>query len=100
MSNGAKIMITIENSGLFIIDVQGTLAEQMHESSALLKNLSILIQGAKLLDIPIVWVEQLPDKLGSTHKVLKNFSFCLIFLSSLFQNLLSVLGEIMKCARK
>ena len=68
MSNGAKIMITIENSGLFIIDVQGTLAEQMHESSALLKNLSILIQGAKLLDIPIVWVEQLPDKLGSTHK--------------------------------
>ncbi len=68
MSNGAKIMITIENSGLFIIDVQGTLAEQMHESSALFKNLSILIQGAKLLDIPIVWVEQLPDKLGSTHK--------------------------------
>ena len=34
----------------------------------MLKNLSILIQGAKLLDIPIVWVEQLPDKLGSTHK--------------------------------
>ena len=68
MSNGAKIMITIENSGLFIIDVQGTLAEQMHESPALFKNLSILIQGAKLLGIPIVWVEQLPDKLGSTHK--------------------------------
>ena len=61
-------MITIEDSGLLIIDVQGKLAEQMHESPALFKHLSILIQGATLFDIPIIWVEQLPDKLGSTHK--------------------------------
>jgi nicotinamidase-related amidase len=60
-------MITIEDSGLLIIDVQGKLAEQMNESSALFKNLSILIQGAKLLGLPIVWIEQLPDKLGRTH---------------------------------
>jgi nicotinamidase-related amidase len=60
-------MLTIEDSGLLIIDVQGKLAEQMHESSALFNNLSILIQGAKLLSLPIVWVEQLPDKLGRTH---------------------------------
>jgi len=60
-------MITVEDSALLIVDVQGKLAEQMHESSALFNNLSILIQGAKLLSIPIVWVEQLPDKLGSTH---------------------------------
>jgi nicotinamidase-related amidase len=60
-------MITMEDSALLIVDVQEKLAEQMHESSALFNNLSILIQGAKLLSIPIVWVEQLPDKLGSTH---------------------------------
>ena len=61
-------MIAIEDSALLIIDVQGKLAEQMHERSALFDNLAILIQGAKLLEIPIVWVEQLPDKLGTTHK--------------------------------
>ncbi len=60
-------MITVENSGLLIIDVQGKLSTQMHESSALFDNLAILIQGAKLLNIPIVWVEQLPEKLGKTH---------------------------------
>lgn len=60
-------MITIEESALLIIDVQGKLAEQMDECSALFDNLSILIQGAKLLSIPIICVEQLPDKLGTTH---------------------------------
>lgn len=60
-------MMTTENSGLLIIDVQGTLAKKVHDSAALLNNLSILIQGAKLLSIPIVWVEQLPEKLGKTH---------------------------------
>ncbi len=60
-------MLTSEDSALLIIDVQGKLAEQMYESPALFNNLSILIQGAKLLSIPIIWVEQLPDKLGSTH---------------------------------
>jgi len=60
-------MITIEESALLIIDVQGKLAEQMHDRSGLFNNLSVLIQGAKLLSTPIVWVEQLPDKLGSTH---------------------------------
>jgi nicotinamidase-related amidase len=60
-------MITIDDSALLIIDVQCKLAEQMHENSVLFDNLSILIQGARLLSIPIIWVEQLPDKLGSTH---------------------------------
>ena len=60
-------MITVEDSGLLIIDVQGKLAEQMNDSAALFNNLSMLIQGAKLLSIPIVWVEQLPEKLGPTH---------------------------------
>ena len=61
-------MITIEDTGLLIIDVQGKLAEQMNEAPALFKNLSILIQGAKLFGLPIIWLEQLPDKLGATHK--------------------------------
>ncbi len=60
-------MITIADSALLIVDVQGKLAEQMVGHSALFHNLSVLIQGAQLLSIPIVWVEQLPQKLGPTH---------------------------------
>lgn len=60
-------MLTSEDSALLIIDVQGKLAEQMDQSPALFNNLSVLIQGAKLLNIPMVWVEQLPEKLGPTY---------------------------------
>ena len=60
-------MITGQNTGLIIVDIQGKLAECMHEKESLFKHTSLLIEGAKLLDLPIVWVEQLPEKLGKTH---------------------------------
>ena len=59
MNNEIKTVIVL-------IDVQGKLAEIVHNSAKIIKNLEILIQGAKLLEIPIVWTEQLPDKLGAT----------------------------------
>lgn len=58
---------TKQDSALLIIDVQGKLSEQMHNSAELFNNVAILIQAAKLFDIPVVWVEQLPEKLGKTH---------------------------------
>ena len=51
---------------IVLIDVQGKLAEIMQNSNELFKNIEILIKGAQLLDIPIIWTEQLPEKLGST----------------------------------
>ncbi len=53
---------------IVIIDVQGKLAEIMQDRDKLFKNIEILIQGAQLLDIPIIWTEQLPEKLGGTTK--------------------------------
>jgi nicotinamidase-related amidase len=53
-------------TAIVLIDVQGKLAETMQNSNELFKNIEILIQGAQLLDIPIIWTEQLPEKLGST----------------------------------
>ena len=59
-------MLESKTTILVIIDVQGKLAQIMHDREDLVKNLQILISGAKLLEIPIIWMEQLPDKLGPT----------------------------------
>lgn len=55
-------------TAIVLIDVQGKLAEIMQNSEELFKNIKILIRGAQLLDIPIVWTEQLPEKLGVTSE--------------------------------
>ena len=64
-------MLNKDSAGLMIIDVQGKLAEQMVESEQLMRQIATLIQGAKLLELPIIWMEQLPDKLGETQAGLK-----------------------------
>ncbi len=63
-------MITPENTQFVIIDIQGKLAEIVHESSILIKNARSMIQACHLLKIPIVLVEQNPKGLGSTHPLL------------------------------
>ena len=59
-------MLNPKNTALVIIDVQGRLARIMQKADDLFKNLAMLIKGARLLKVPIIWMEQLPDKLGST----------------------------------
>lgn len=59
-------MLKPTNSALVIIDVQGKLARIMQNADDLFKNLSALIKGARVLEVPVIWMEQLPDKLGST----------------------------------
>ena len=59
-------MLESKNTVLVIIDVQGNLARIMQDADALFRNLAILIKGARLLDVPIIWMEQLPEKLGPT----------------------------------
>lgn len=54
------------DSLLLLVDVQGKLARLMHESEAMIRQQGILIEACRLLEIPIVWAEQLPDKLGPT----------------------------------
>jgi nicotinamidase-related amidase len=59
-------MLDIRNCCLAVVDVQGKLAELMHGKDALFKNIQILIQSAKILDVPILWCQQVPDALGPT----------------------------------
>jgi len=55
-------------TAIVLIDVQGKLAEIMQDSDKLIQKIETLIEGANLLEIPIIWTEQLPDKLGKTTK--------------------------------
>lgn len=59
-------MLKIDNAALVIIDVQGKLASLMENRELLIANISRLIRGTKLLEIPLVATEQRPDKLGPT----------------------------------
>tara|TARA_Y100000758_G_scaffold118120_1_gene82962 strand:- start:1369 stop:1908 length:540 start_codon:yes stop_codon:yes gene_type:complete len=65
-------MLDLKSTVLVIIDVQGKLAQIMHDRDTLFKNLHILVSGVKLLNIPIIWMEQVPDKLGSTIPEIKD----------------------------
>ena len=59
-------MLKIEDTCLVIVDVQGRLAEVMYDKESLVKNLQILINAAKILEIPIIWCQQVPKALGNT----------------------------------
>jgi len=59
-------MFAIENSLLILIDIQGKLASLMHNKDHLYKNFEIIVQSMNILNIPIIWMEQVPEKLGPT----------------------------------
>src|SRR5699024_1352213 len=61
-------LLQIDDTALVIVDVQGKLAKIMHESEALLSQLEKMIQGAKVLGLPIIWLEQYPKGLGPTDE--------------------------------
>ena len=63
-------MLKIEECVLVVVDVQGQLAQVMHQSERLHHKLKTLIQGAQLFELPILWLEQLPEKLGGTSETL------------------------------
>ncbi|MET4692897.1 hydrolase [Endozoicomonas lisbonensis] len=59
-------MLSLDNTVLVIVDVQGKLATLMHKKDTLYKNLAAITAGAKELDLPVLWLEQIPHKLGPT----------------------------------
>jgi len=59
-------MLDRNTSILIVTDIQGKLASLMHERESLFRNVGILIEGIKVLGVPILWVEQYPEGLGPT----------------------------------
>ena len=65
-------MLKLDNIVLVIIDVQGKLSQLMYDKEILFDNLVKIIKGAHVLEIPIIWNEQNPQKLGPTISEIKN----------------------------
>ena len=59
-------MLDIQNCCLIVVDVQGKLAQLMCERELLFKNIRTLIKALKILGIPIIWTQQVPQVLGET----------------------------------
>ena len=59
-------MLKREDCGLVLVDVQGSLARMVQNSSLLVANTVKLIQCCKALSLPILWLEQNPKGLGET----------------------------------
>jgi nicotinamidase-related amidase len=60
------------NSVLIVVDVQGRLARLMHESEAMIQAQKTLVEACRVFGIPVVWTEQLPEKLGPTVEELQD----------------------------
>lgn len=61
-------MAKIDQACLVIVDIQGTLAQLMHEKEVLFAQTAILVKVFTELDMPILWCQQVPKALGPTVK--------------------------------
>ncbi len=59
-------LFSIDKTVVLLVDVQGKLARMMCDNETLFNSLEIFIKGMKILGIPILWMEQIPSKLGPT----------------------------------
>ncbi|ASP49415.1 isochorismatase family protein [Cognaticolwellia beringensis] len=59
-------MLKKESTGLIVVDIQGKLARLVDGNDNLIRNCEKLIKGSQALGLPIICLEQNPDKLGST----------------------------------
>ncbi len=61
-------MLTRDEAVLIFIDVQGRLHAVMDDKETLDANLARMIECAKLLELPILGTEQIPEKMGATNE--------------------------------
>lgn len=59
-------MFTVEQACLVVVDVQGKLATIVDSSEEIIQNVAKLVQAVQALEVPILWLEQNPSRLGGT----------------------------------
>lgn len=63
---GVITMLHKEETVLVLIDIQGKLAEIVHDSEFVIGNIAKVTEGVRLLGLPVLWLEQYPKGLGLT----------------------------------
>ncbi len=58
--------LSTADSALLVIDVQEKLMPLIHEGESIIRNIGFLIDGARLLNLPVLATEQYPKGLGHT----------------------------------
>jgi len=58
--------MNVGDTGVLVIDVQEKLIPKIREASALVRNIAFLLDGARLLGLPVQATEQYPKGLGPT----------------------------------
>jgi nicotinamidase-related amidase len=58
--------MAVRDAVLVVVDVQGKLAGFMYDHEFLFANIERLIKIAQIMEIPILWTEQAPEKIGAT----------------------------------
>ncbi|WP_428908147.1 hydrolase [Niallia sp. Krafla_26] len=66
-------MFTVEEACLIVIDVQGKLANIVNESETIISNIAKLVQSMKVLNVPVIWMEQNPSRLGGTKSEIAQY---------------------------
>ncbi|MBF0489590.1 MAG: hydrolase [Candidatus Omnitrophica bacterium] len=71
-------MLNINETALVVIDVQTKLAHLMHDHDVLYHNIERVIKVSQVLNLPILWTEQAPEKIGPTVEAIHDTLFPLI----------------------
>lgn len=66
------MLISRDNSGLLVVDIQERLLPHMVESQRVLENAIWLVRVARRLGVPVTTSEQYPKGLGRTHPALRD----------------------------
>lgn len=66
------------STALVVIDVQGKLAALVHDHEHVLANVLKAVRIAQILNLPILWTEQAPDKIGATVESVSQLLFPVI----------------------
>jgi nicotinamidase-related amidase len=59
-------LLKTQSTVLVVVDVQEKLAGVMHDRERFVDAAERLIRGARVLEVPVIWLEQNPQRLGPT----------------------------------
>ncbi len=59
-------MLSSDSAVVVVVDIQGKLAQLMHEKESLFAETARMVRGAAALGVPVIWMEQNPRGLGPT----------------------------------